>query len=149
MAPLDTPSPGWTYVLALAGVLGAALLAGIASVLVVWLPMRNERAIANQEADLVRKLDATSKAAKDLQRLIDARVARWTRKAFKQDKTTGREITSERSGRLMLFTGGVAAGVIPLAFGILQGWSIPGLISVGIGVAIVVGVVMTLRVAWR
>lgn len=94
MVLLDTSPPGWTYVLAAAGLISAALLAAVASVLVVWLPMRNERGIANQEADLLKKLDRASAAANDLQRLLDARVARWTHKAFKRDTTTDREITS-------------------------------------------------------
>jgi ABC-type Fe3+ transport system permease subunit len=42
---------------------------------------------------LLKKLDEDDPAAKDLKRLLDARMSGWTRKAFKTNQKSGREVT--------------------------------------------------------
>jgi hypothetical protein len=86
--PLDT-APGWQAVLTFVGVIAVALIAAS----VPWLTLRNERAIANAEADLLAKLDPADASAKELKRLIDARINRWTQRAFKKDAKSGKEVT--------------------------------------------------------
>lgn len=55
------------------------------------LTSRNDRALTHQEVDLLAKLDPASKAARDLNGVIEARVARWHKKAYKKDRQ-GREV---------------------------------------------------------
>lgn len=97
MLPLDT-TPGWTYVLAFAGVLLVAAL-GIVG---LWLPLRHERTLANQEADLLAKLDPASQPAKDLKAIIEARIGRWHKQMFKKDQATGKEVTRRSLSTVLL-----------------------------------------------
>lgn len=50
---------------------------------------RNDRAITHQEVDLLAKLDPRSKAAQDLNEVIQARIGRWHAKAYKTEVDKG------------------------------------------------------------
>lgn len=131
MTPLES-DPGWTYVLAAVGVLIVGVLGASASVLVAWLPIRNDRALANQEADLLTKLDPNDPIVKDLKRLIDARITRWTLKAFRKDTASGKEVT-RGAGSLLEAMLGMTIGLSMAGVILLVGDLPPGADAAEVG----------------
>jgi hypothetical protein len=64
--------------------MGPNLIAAIASIIVIvitvigqWLNTRNDRNLANQELEILKKLDSNSQAARELSELIEFRIAKW------------------------------------------------------------------------
>jgi hypothetical protein len=60
------------------------LIAAFASVIVIvitvigqWINSRNDRAVTNQELDILEKLDSNGVAARELSEVIEFRIAKW------------------------------------------------------------------------
>src|SRR5215218_2794955 len=84
-----------------APVLGAIVVALVAAAVSV-VNSRNDRAMSNLEADLLKKLDPESEVARQLHAVIEARVTDWYRKAYKIKKTpTGDKPVKRRTAAVV------------------------------------------------
>jgi hypothetical protein len=100
-------------------VVGAVLVAVIAAAGQV-INSRNDRAQAHQEVDLLRKLDPTSDAAKELAAVVQARIGRWHRKFYKDTpKLEGRR---RLAPNLDFWMPVIAAIFITIVVGFLLGY---------------------------
>jgi hypothetical protein len=66
-----------------------------------WLAASTDRARAQQEADVLSKLDPNTRAAGWLREIIDTRVARWHRRIFRTRKTQLQEFYGRSLARSM------------------------------------------------
>jgi hypothetical protein len=73
--------------------MGPSVIAAIASVTVIvitvigqWINSRNDRNLTNQEVDLLKKLDPKSKAARELNDVIDFRIGKWRQRITKSKR---------------------------------------------------------------
>jgi hypothetical protein len=48
-----------------------------------WINSRNDRAVTNQELDIVKKLDSNSTAARELREVVEFRIAGWRQRMTK------------------------------------------------------------------
>jgi len=105
-----------------APVLGAVVVALVAATVSV-LNSRNDRAISNLEADLLKKLDPQSEAARQLNAVIEARVNGWYRKAYKIKKTSTGEKPVRRRNIAAIVVGWllIILFLVPFVYGFISG----------------------------
>jgi hypothetical protein len=84
------------------------LVPALASVIVIiitvtgqWINSRNDRNLANQEVEILKKLDSNSRTARELNEVIEFRVTRWHRKIAQSRRSRWRAIALALAGYVL------------------------------------------------